>query len=87
MVEDSHRASTYIWLLLAGGFSIIPALHLYLVHGFEIIGFYEAESEVLMAVGKTGEESTRRALKQVTGQWESTWHCHCATTNNMDGAR
>ena len=72
-LHDSHRASTYIWLVLAGGFSNVSALHLYLAHGFEIIGFYEVESEVLMAVCNVGEKSTRRASKQVKGKWESTF--------------
>ena len=71
--QDSHGASTYIWLVLAGGFANIPALRLYLAHGFEIIGFYEAESEVLMAVRNVGDESTRKALKQVTGKLENTF--------------
>ena len=71
--QNSHGASTYIWLVLAGGFSNSPALRLYLAHGFEIIGFYEAESEVLMAVRNVGDDSTRRALKQVTGKLESTF--------------
>ena len=70
--QDSHGASTYIWLVLAG-FSNIPALHLYLAHGIEIIGFYEAQSQVLLAVRNVGDESTRRALKQVTGKLESTF--------------
>ena len=72
-VQDSHGASTYIWLVLVGGFANLPALHLYLTHGFEIIGFYEAESEVLMAVHNVDDNSTRRALKQVTGKMESTF--------------
>ena len=71
--QDSHGASTYIWLVLAGGFANIPALRLYLAHGFEIIGFYEAKSEVLMAVRNVDDNSTRRALKQVTGKLESTF--------------
>ena len=71
--QDSHGASTYLWLVLAGGFSNLPALRLYLAHGFEIIGFYEAESEVLMAVRNIGDDSTRRALKQVTSKLESTF--------------
>ena len=71
--QDSHGASTYIWLVLAGGFANLPALRLYLAHGFEIIGFYEAESEVLMAVRNVDDNSTRRALKQVTGKVESTF--------------
>lgn len=71
--QDSHGASTYLWLVLAGGFSNLPALRLYLAHGFEIIGFYEVESEVLMAVRNVGDDSTRRALKQVTGKLESTF--------------
>ena len=71
--QDSHGASTYIWLVLAGGFSNEPALRLYLAHGFKIIGFYEAESEVLMAVPNVGDDSTRRALKQVTRKLESTF--------------
>ena len=71
--QDSHGASTYIWLVLAGGFSNLPALRLYLAHGFEVIGFYEAEKEVLMAVRNVGDDSTRRALKQVTGKLESTF--------------
>ena len=70
VAQDSHGASTYIWLVLAR-FSNIPALHLYLVYGFEIIGFYEAESEVLLAVHNVGDESTRKALRQVTGKLES----------------
>ena len=36
---DSHGASNYIWLVLAGGFSNLPALRIYLAHGFVIIGF------------------------------------------------
>ena len=71
--QDSHRASTYIWLVLAGGFANIPALRLYLAHGFQLIGFYEAESEVLMAVRNVDDNSIRRALKQVTGKLESTF--------------
>ena len=71
--QDSHGASTYLWLVLAGGFSNLPALRLYLAHGFKIIGFYEAESEVLMAVRNIGDDSTRRALKQVTSKLESTF--------------
>ena len=71
--HDSHGASTYIWLVLAGGFSNVPALCLYLAHGFEIIGFYEVENEILMAVRNVGDESTRRALKQVKGKLESTF--------------
>ena len=72
-VHDSHGASTYIWLVLAGGFANVPALRLYLAHGFEVIGFYEVESEVFMAVRNVGEESTRRTLKQVKGKLESTF--------------
>lgn len=71
--NDPHGASTYIWLVLAGGFSNVPALRLYLAHGFEIIGVYEVESEVLMAVRNVGDESTRRVLKQVKGKLESTF--------------
>ena len=71
--QNSHGASTYIWLVLAGGFANLPALRLYLAHGFEIIGFYEAESEVLMTVRNVDDNSTRRALKQVTGKLESTF--------------
>lgn len=63
--HDPHGASTYIWPVLAGGFSNLPALHLYLVHGFEVIGFYEVENNV--------NYSTRRALKQVMGKLESTF--------------
>ena len=37
--SDSHGASNYIWLVLAGGFSNLPALRIYLAHGFVIIGF------------------------------------------------
>ena len=32
--QDSHGASTYIWLVLAGGFSNLPALRLYIAQGF-----------------------------------------------------
>ena len=71
--QDSHGAITYIWLVLAGGFSNLPALRLYLAHGFEIIGSYEVESEVLKAACNVGDNSTRRALKQVTGKLESTF--------------
>ena len=71
--QDSHGASTYIWLVLAGGFSNLPALHLYIAQGFEIIGFYRVEREVLIAVHNVGDDSTRRALKQVTGKLESTF--------------
>ena len=39
--HDPHGACTYIWLFLAGGLSNLPALHLYLAHGFEVIGMYE----------------------------------------------
>ena len=72
-MHDSHGASTYIWLVLAGGFSNVPALRLYLVHWFEVIGFYEVESEVLMAVRDVGDKSTTHALKQVKGKLESTF--------------
>ena len=71
--HDSHGASTYIWLVLAGGFSNVAALRLYLAHGFEIIGFYEVENEVLMAIRNVGDESTRRSFKQVKGKLESTF--------------
>ena len=71
--HGSHRASTYMWLVLAGGFSNVPALRLYLAYGFEIIGFYQVESEILMAIRNVGEESTRQALKQVKGKLESTF--------------
>lgn len=72
-VYDSHRASTNTWLVLAGGFSNVPALRLYLAHGFEIIGFYEVESKVLMAIRDVDDKSTRRALKQMKGGLESTF--------------
>ena len=62
-----------IWLVSAGGFSNVLALGPYLVHGFEITGFYEVENEVLMVVRNVGDESTRRALKQVRGKLESTF--------------
>ena len=62
-----------MWLVLAGGFSNVPALRLNLAYGFEIIGFYEVESQILMAIRNVGEESTRRALKQVKGKLESTF--------------
>ena len=62
-----------IWLLSARGFSNVHALGLYLAHGFEIIGFYEVENEVLMVVGNVGDESTRRALKQVKDKLQSTF--------------
>ena len=71
--HDSHGASTYIWLVLAGGFSNVAALCLYLAHGFEIIGFYEVENEVLMAIRNVGDESTRTSFKQVKGKLESTF--------------
>ena len=71
--HDSHGASTYMWLVLAGGCFNVPALHLYLAYGFEIIGFYEVESQILMAIPNVGEESTRWALKQVKGKLESTF--------------
>ena len=71
VAQDSHRASTYIWLVLAGGFSNLPALCLYLAPGFKIIGFYEVETEVLMAVHNVGDDSTGKALNQVTGKLES----------------
>jgi len=70
--HDPHGASTHIWFVLEG-FSNVPALCLYLAHGFEIIGFNEVENEVLMAVRNVGDESTRRALKQVKGKLESTF--------------
>jgi len=71
--HDSRGASTYIWLVLAGGFSNLPALRLYLAYGFEIIGFYEEETDPLMAVRNVSDENTRRALKQVKGKLESTF--------------
>jgi len=71
--HDSLGASTYIWLVLAGGFSNLPALRLYPAHGFEIIGFYEEETESFMAVRNVNDEHTRRALKQVKGKLESTF--------------
>ena len=71
--HDSRGASTYIWLVLAGGFSNLPALRLYLAHGFEIIGFHEEETEPLMAVRNVSDENTRRALKQVKFKLESTF--------------
>ena len=71
--HDSRGASSYIWLVLAGGFSNLPALRLYLAHGFEIIGFYEAETEPLKAVLNVSDENSRRALKQVKGKLESTF--------------
>ena len=61
---DSYGASTYMWLVLAGGFSNVPALRLYLAYGFEIIGFYEVESEILMAIRNVGE----RKLKLMNGK-------------------
>lgn len=70
---DTHRASTFIWLVLAGGFSNLPALRVYLLHGFEVIGFHKVENEVLMAVCNVGDDNTRRALKQVTGKLKSTF--------------
>ena len=73
VAQVSHRASTNIWLVLAGGFSNLPALCQYLAHGFEIISFYEVETKVLMAVQNVGDDSTKRALKQVTGKLESTF--------------
>lgn len=69
--HDPHGACTYIWLVLAGGLSNVPALRLYLAHGFEVIGMYE--DGVLMAVRNVGDDSTRRVLKQVTGKLESTF--------------
>ena len=71
MAQNSHGASTYIWLVLAGGVSNLPALCLYLAPGFEIIVFYEVETEVLMAVHNVGDDSTGKALNQVTGKLES----------------
>ena len=70
---DSRGASTYLWLVLAEGFSNLPALRLYLAYGLEIIGFYEEETEPLMAVRNVSEENIRRASKQVKGKLESTF--------------
>ena len=60
---------------ILAGFSSVPALHvrLYLAHGFEIIGFYEGENKVSMAVHNVSDKNTRRALKQVKGKLESTF--------------
>ena len=71
VAQDSHGASTYIWLVLAGGVSNLPALCLYLAPGFKIIVFYEVETEALVAVHNVGDDSTGKALNQVMGKVES----------------
>ena len=43
---------------------------LYLAHGFEVIGLYE--DGVLMAVHNIGDNSTRRALKNITSELKRT---------------
>jgi len=80
-------------LLDLAGFSNLSALRLYLAHGFEIIGFYEEETEHLMAVRNASDKNTRRALKQVKGKLENTFLstcpeecCHYTATGNMAGA-
>lgn len=71
--EVYHRAenhpSTYIWLIVAGGFANTPALRLYLAYGFVFTGMYE--TSVMMALCNIGQESVRKALKQVTSMLES----------------
>lgn len=64
-----NHPSTFIWLVVAGGFNNTPALRLYLAYGFVFIGMNA--SAVMMALCNVGQESVRKALKQVTEKLEA----------------
>lgn len=66
-----HGASTFIWLILAGGFKNTPALRLYLAHGFDIIGLHAGA--VMMALCNVDDGSVRKTSKQVVNKLESTF--------------
>ena len=45
---DPRGATIFIWLMRAGRFKNCPALHLYLAHGFAIIGLYGTAEMMLL---------------------------------------
>ena len=72
---SKNQATTFMWLMLAGGFKNSPALRLYLPHEFDIIGMYG--TAVMMSLCNVREESVNKSLKQLVNRLESTFLIPC----------
>ena len=66
-----HGASTFIWLIVAGGSKNTPVLRLYLAYGFAIIGVYGTTP--MIALCNVVEVNVRKASNQVVSKLESTF--------------